>query len=405
MPLYNYRAVDNNGKAVNGSLSARDELDVKRKVQENGQIAVKITKGSEISEKLNKLLAGKLSIKTVAMFCRQLYIIISSGVNILSGMEILKNQTRNKIMKNVLTKIYSQVQKGRSLSEAMSDLESMFPPLLINMVSVGEVSGNLDEILQNMAVYYEKESFMREKLKSAMIYPVILLVVAVAMMAFFMNFVLPEVAKLITDSGGELPVLTKLIIIAADFLGKYYLIIILGIVLLVAVLKTAIPGEKLRLIKDKLVMRIPIVNTSVRNVVTSRFMRTVSMMLKGGIPLLYVLESTEKVMNHSIAEVGIRAAQEGLKRGEGLGSNIASCNFFDPIVIHMIIIGEETGDLDNILGNMAEYYDKEAETWLMKMMATIEPVFTLIIGAFIGTLVISMMIPMFSMLTQIGTSR
>lgn len=403
MPVFNYMAIDGSGKPITGTMTAGDFMDVKTRLQEDGLIPVRITRGSDLKEKLNSLVRQKVNAKVIALFCRQLHIIVSSGVNILNGLDILRNQMRNKVMRNVMGKMFNEVQKGRSLSEAMNDMKSTLPPLLVNMISVGEVSGNLDEILKNMSEYYEKESFMREKLKSAMTYPVILISVGIIMMIFFMNFVLPEIVKLITETGGELPALTRVVLGTVNFIKKYYLMFFLVVLGIYVFLRAAVPGEKYRFARDRILNSIPVVNTSIKNVVTSRFLRTVSMMLRGGIPLLPVLESVEKVLGNGIAETGVRAAIEGVKRGERLGDNMASCNYFDPIVIHMINIGEETGELDNILEAMADYYDKEAEAWLMKMMAMVEPAFTIIVGIFIGILIISMMLPMFGMLSQIST--
>ena len=399
---FNYRATDGKGKSINRIIMARDISDAKRKIEENGLIPVNISAGSNLMEKLNALLVTKVNTKLIALFCRQLHIIIKSGVNILNGLDILRNQTKNKQMKNIIGKMFNEVQKGQSLSQAMSDIGSNIPALLVNMVSVGEVSGNLDEILGRMAVYYEKESFMREKLKNAMTYPIILISMGIVMALFFMNFVLPEIMKLLIETGAELPLITRMVIKSVDAIKKYYLLFFIAVAGVAMAIKTTIPKEKLRLILDSLIVKIPIVSTSVRNVVTSRFMRTLSMMLKGGIPLLQVLDNAEKIMGNAIAEKGIKAAIDGVTRGERLGDNIATCGYFDPIVIHMINMGEETGELDNILEAMADYYDKEAETWLMKMMAMVEPVFTIIVGIFIGVIVVSMMLPMFGMLSQLN---
>jgi len=204
--------------------------------------------------------------------------------------------------------------------------------------------------------------------------------------------------------GGTLPGLTKGVIAMVDFLKGYGLLIFAALILLWIVLKIAVPKDIYRLNKDILIMNVPLINTSIRNVVTARFMRTLSMMLKGGIPLLYAMESIEKVSDNAIVEQGLRSAMEGVRKGERLGDNIASCNFFDPIVTHMINVGEETGELDNILDSMADYYDKEAETWILKTMAAIEPAFIIIIGVFLAVLIISMMIPMFNMISHFQSS-
>lgn len=402
MPLINYRAVDSNGKTQKGSLNARNIEDAKAKIKDLGLTAVKVSAGSAGLEKLKGLMAKKVNLKETAMFCRQLHIIVSSGVNILKGIDILRKQTKDKLMKEVIGKMFAQVQKGRLLSEAMSDVEASLPPLLLNMVAVGEVSGNLDRILNQMSVYYEKENYMRQKLKSALTYPVILISVGVLMGIFFINFVLPEIMKVVIDNGGELPQITRIVLGGINFLKQYFLIIIIGLIGAIALLKAVIPKDKFRMVKDRLIMKLPVVNVSIRNVVTSRFLRTFAMMLKGGIPIIRVLESLETIMGNAIAQSGIKAALEGVKRGERLGDNIASCEFFDPIVIHMINMGEETGGLDNIMETLADFYDKEAETGLMKLMAAVEPAFTIIVGILIGILIIAMMLPMFSMMNNVN---
>lgn len=403
MPLYKFKAVDAQGRAVYGNFRGRDPLDIKRKINEKGLTAVRIQAGSGLREMLSRATAPKLNPKSITLFCRQLHIIVSSGVNILNGLDILRNQTQDKPLKLVVDRLFNEVQKGRSLSEAMAEIEISMPPLLVNMISVGETSGNLDDILRNMAVYYEKDNFVREKLKSAMTYPIILSLAGTGMMVFFINFVLPEIMKVVQGNGAELPMITRVVMASVNFLQNYFIWI--AVILAAAALSIwlLVPRSILRLLRDRLVLRLPVISTGIRNVVTSRFMRTTSMMLRGGIPLLFVLESVEKVLGNAVAENGVRAAMEGVKRGERLGANIASCGFFDPMVPHMIDIGEETGQLDHIMDTMADFYDREAEAGLMKMMAMIEPLFTLIIGVVIGILIISMMIPMFGMMSQFGT--
>jgi type IV pilus assembly protein PilC len=353
-------------------------------------------------QKFDGMFKPAINKKLISVFCRQLHIILKSGVNILNGLDIVRDQLHNKTLRKLVDKLFDDVQKGLSLSEAMADSGDLLPPLLVNMVSVGELSGNLDEILGQMAVYYEKENYMKDKLSSALTYPVILLSAAVIMVVFFLNFVMPEILGLLTDSGGDLPLLTRIVIAVSNFLRNYFLVISGIVIIILIAVRAAVPLEKRRRKLHSLLNKTPVLGVSIRNVVTSRFTRTASMMLRGGIPILFVLEAVGKVLNNSIAEIGIKAAVEGVKRGERLGDNIASCGYFDPMVTHMINIGEETGQLDSILESMADFYDKEAETSLMKMMSMVEPAFTILVGIFIGILIIAMVIPMFNMIDKIN---
>jgi len=402
MSTYNYRAVNDKGRTVRGILEAKDEFEAKAKLQDRGLLPVKISQLPDYADSILKIFRRKPDIKSITVFCRQLAIITSSGVNILRGLEILKKQISNKKMKSIVSRIYEDVQKGNSLSEAMAGDDMMLPPLLVNMISVGEVSGNLDEVLEQMTSFYERESFLKEKVKTAMTYPLILTAMAVLILILFIYVVFPQILSVINETGGELPGLTVAVLGFVGFLRKYFLFVLLLVLCLIGAVKIFVPENEFNLVKDKLFIRIPIVGINIRNVVTARFMRSMWLLTKGGIPLLLALETVEKAIANEIVRQGIREARENIKKGEILGDSLASCNFFDPMAVNMINVGEETGEMEYILETMADYYDKESEIGISRMMAMIEPMFTIIIGLLIGFLLVSMVLPLFNMVSGIG---
>ncbi|KNY25815.1 type II secretion system F family protein [Pseudobacteroides cellulosolvens] len=397
---FRYRAVDHTGKTIKGRIKAQDIDEAKVKIKDNDLIPIKVDSDISVYSKMNRGFTKKVDLSTVSIFCTQLYSIISSGVNILRGIEILGKQNKNKLMQDIVSSIISEVQKGKSLSEAMDNDQCPLPKLLVNMVAVGEVSGNLDEILRQMAIYYEKENFMRQKLKGAMIYPVILTVVGVGMLIFFSTFVLPEITGVLLDSGQKLPVLTTMVLGSIDAVKKYGIIVAAAIILMVVLIRVLVPKEKFRAAKDKFLIKAPLLNVCIQNMVTTRFLRSMYIMLNGGITLIAVLESVEKTLGNTIAEDAIRTCMEGVKRGEKLSENLAGSNFFDPLVINMIEVGEETGQLENVLQKMTDFFDKETDAVLNRLLSSLEPIFTIIIGIFISILIISLMLPMFGMISN-----
>lgn len=397
---FRYRAVDHTGKTIKGRIKAQDMDEAKIKIKDNDLIPIKVDSDFSLYSKMNRGFTKKVDLSTVSIFCTQLYSIISSGVNILRGIEILGKQNKNKLMQDIVSSIISEVQKGKSLSEAMDNNQCPLPKLLVNMVAVGEVSGNLDEILRQMAIYYEKENFMRKKLKGAMIYPVILTVVGLGMLIFFSTFVLPEITGVLLDSGQKLPVLTTIVLGSIDAVKKYGIIVVAAIILMVVLIKVLVPKEKFRSAKDKILIKAPLINVCIQNMVTTRFLRSMYIMLNGGITLIAVLESVEKTLGNTIAEDAIRTCMEGVKRGEKLSENLAGSNFFDPLVINMIEVGEETGQLEAVLQKMTDFFDKETDSVLNRLLSSLEPIFTIIIGIFISILIVSLMLPMFGMISN-----
>lgn len=394
--LFKYKVIDEN-KIITGKLEALDLEAAKRIIYENDWQIIEIQEAANILQWLNKPLDKKLSYEAISNFCNQMAMMVRTGANLVKGLEILKAQTRDKNLQRTLDTIITEVSRGSSLSEGMKACEGSLPELLVNLVAVGEQSGNLDLVLNNMAEYYERENFIRKKIASAAVYPIILTGVLVLLVVFFINFILPEITGLITQSGGELPLITQIMISSTTFLAKYFWLLgLIGFGLVMFYLRISrIPKYRLQI--DSLKLRLPLVGKNINNVITARFCRTMSLFLKASIPIVPILNSMEKVLGNEVSRLAVVEAKEKIIKGKGLAQAFGEEKFFDEMVIQMMTIGEETGQLDDLMEEIAVYYDKQVEIGITRMVALVEPIFTIIIGIFAALMIISVALPIFDM--------
>ncbi len=401
MPVYKYRALDVSDNVVENNLKALTLEDAKQIVKEKGFIPIKVEEVTAVDD-LGADLFKKIKLKDIVVFCRQMAIVIKSGINITLGLDILRKQSE-KSFKRAVQQIDLEVQKGRTLAQAMRETDLKFPELLIRMISTGEASGNLDSVLDNMGDYYEKENYIKQKIKSALIYPIILIVIAIGLMLFFANFILPSMNELL--SGQTMPLLTKIVLGFVEVLVSKYTLIVIGLLIASFIgIKKFMPNEKYRKVRDSIILKIPILGSVVRDFVTVRFLNTLYLLLRSGMDIVNVLEIVKKVMSNYNAETAIEYAIDGVKRGEKLGDMISQTNFFEPLVIQMISVGEETGELERILSEISRFYEKRLELKIERVISLMEPLFTLIIGGSIGIIIFAMAMPIFNMTGTLDTS-
>ncbi|HHV63662.1 MAG TPA: type II secretion system F family protein [Peptococcaceae bacterium] len=394
---FSYKVIDEHYNLQIGVLEAVDQEAAKKIILDNKWQLIELKKSGKIFNWMNKAIETKLSYETIAAFCTQMGMLIRTGTNLVKGLEILRVQTKDKKLKKVIASLITEVSKGSSLSAAMQACGASLPLLLINLVKVGEESGQLDSVLINMAQYYERENFIRKKIASASIYPLLLTVVMIGLIVFFLNFILPEISGLITETGGELPFLTKIMLGSAAFLSSRGLFLVLGFVALGGLYWRLQGIPKYRLIIDATKLKIPLVSKTLKNVITARFCRTMALFLKASIPIIPILDNLEKVLGNEVSRQALLRAKEQIIKGKGLASAFREEKFFDEMVIQMMTIGEETGQLDNLMEEIGEYYDKQVEIGISRMVALVEPAFTIIIGIFVGLMVISVALPLFTL--------
>lgn len=393
---YHYKVIDENMSITKGVLDAVDLEAAKRIIFENSWQIIELQEDKSLWRRLNKNIEGKLSYESISAFCSQMAMMIKTGANMVKGMEILKTQTRDKRLKNVLTTMIGEVSRGSSLSASMKT-SGVLPDLLINLVAVGEQSGSLDTVLNNMADYYERENFIRKKITSASIYPLILTAVLIIIVVFFINFILPEITGLLAQSGGELPLITRIVITSATFLTDNFLYIFAFLVIMVVLYLKLCERTNFRYYRDALKLKLPLLGINIQNVITARFCRTMSLFLKASIPIVDILNSMETIVGNEVPKNVVENAKEKIIRGKGFAESFGEEEFFDQMVIQMMIIGEETGQLDDLMGEMADYYDKQVELGINKMVSLVEPIFTIVIGIFAAIMIIAVALPIFTM--------
>ena len=397
---YKYRAIAKNGQTVEGVFDAASESDVIAMIKANSYMPLQVER--DVGEEARfELFKRKVKKKDLAVFCRQFFTMIDAGLGIVKCLDILELQTENKTLKATISSVNGDVQTGLTLSEAMKKHPLIFPAILTNMVEAGEVSGNLDAILERMAVHFEKENKIENKVKGSAIYPAALMVVSIAVVIFMLVFVLPTFTSMFEGSDTPLPWPTKFLLDMSDSIKTYSYIYAGVIGLLVFGLISYKRTEEGTRFFDQMKLRLPVIKGVTAKIVTSRFTRTLSTLMDSGIPLIKSMEVVSKVVNNLIIQDRITDSIEQIRKGIPLSRAIKDVGVFPPMVDSMIKIGEESGSLDDILTKTADFYDEEVEVALHKMTTLLEPIMIVGMALVIGFIVIAMYLPMFELVNTI----
>lgn len=399
MPVYAYKAKNLKGEALEGDYESISVESLEYMLREKGFFLIESKKkGTEFTL---AGLFGKVNIKDIAVFCRQFAVIINSGITIVEAIGILRDQASKKRAKEVLDEVHSDLQKGRVLSEAMQRYPDMFPEFMQNMVRVGEASGSLDTVLNRLADYYENDNKLRRKVKSAMTYPAILGVLTVGVVILLMVMVLPMFAGVLKDMGGDMPLITKILISISSFMVKNLMVIIAFIILLVIGVSYFIKTESGRYWFDNLMLRMPVFKATTVKSITARFARSMNILLKSGIPIINAMEIMGDLIGNKAVERKFIEAKEEIKEGRGISGPMKKLGIFPPLLIHMIAVGENTGELDEMLGRTAGFFDEEVEEAIEKLTAMVEPAMIIIMAAIIGCIILSVMLPMINIMSAV----
>lgn len=396
MNEFSYVAIMLNGSKTKGIIEAKDLAEAMLQLKSKKLRVIEIKEKKEIFSFKNRKKRKKLKADEISHFCRQFAIIISSGINSITSLETLAKRTDNKVLAVEISRIVDSVRKGSTIADAMLDKNSKFPKLLGAMVSTGEETGTLEEILKNMANFYEREHRIMQKIKNASTYPIIVGILSFIMLFIFTSFIIPQMMVSIIDIGAELPFMTKLIMTIGEFMSNFWwaILIVLGIGIyaLMQYIKTPIG----RAHKDKIINRIPLLGKGINAIVSMRFSRALYLFVSTGYPMLQGLDHIKASVNNSLAEKAVSEAKEGIIRGETLAENLEKSGYFDSVLIQMISIGEQTGQLETITNQMAEFYEHESDIYLSRMVAMIEPIMIIVVGIIVAILVLSVFLPMLS---------
>lgn len=401
MPKYRYVALKSDGSKIENIVQAETREEVIRIIRDNGLYPAKIELAQEKGLKGSGLNHKKVKTKDMAVFCRQFHTMLNAGVSVVNCLDILREQAQNKKLKEALTSVYEHVQKGNSLSESMEQHKHVFPELLVFMIEAGEISGNLDGILDRMAVHYAKEYKIENKVKRAMTYPFFLSFISLGVVVFMLAVVFPSIVSMFIDSGTALPLPTQMIMTLSDIILEFWYVFLGGALALVYGLRAYHNTSAGRMSKDKRQLKNPILKNLQVNVITSRFTRTLSTLMKSGVPLIQALEVVAKIVGNRFVEEGLKGIKDDLKKGAQLSQPIKALGVFPPMVISMISIGEESGALDEILDKTADFYDEEVENAIQQMTAILEPIMIVVLAMVIGFIVVAMMLPILTMINTL----
>lgn len=394
MGKFSYIAIED-GIKQHGVIEARDINDARSKLRSDRLMVVDIKQKKEISmSKYHR--KKKIKSDSLSHFCRQFSIIVSSGINTIVGLETLAVRTENKVLASEIKRVVEDVKMGSTIAGSMLNEKSKFPRLLGAMVSTGEETGTLEDVLKSMSVFYEREHKINQKIKNASMYPAIVSVLSVIMLFVYTSFIIPQMVESIVEVGGELPLMTKIIIAVGEFMNKWWYLVLLAVFILIYIIKEYVKTPIGRYNRDIFVKKMPLLGKGISSIVSMRFSRTLYLFISTGYPLLQGLDHIRATLNNSIAEKATVDAKEGVMRGENIAENLEKSNYFDSVFIQMIAIGEQTGQLEVISEQMAEFYEHESDIYLTRLISMIEPILIIIVGIVVAILVMSVFLPMLS---------
>jgi len=400
LPIFEYKGKTLAGTTVSGELKARDRGELE-KLLRNNKILVSsvIKKPSSI-----KLSLGRKKIKKVhiSRFTRQFATMIGAGLPMVQCLEILAQQSDSAGMRKVIAQVKESVQAGTTLAEALSRHKKTFDDLYVNMVDAGEIGGALDSILIRLAVYREKADALVRKVRGALIYPAVILIVAIGATTLMLTYIVPIFAKMFSGVGAELPGPTKFVLGLSQFLRANSLAGLIFFVLAAVGLRFYVRTDQGRLTIDKLLLKLPLIGDLLRKSAISRFTRTLGTLISSGVSILEALEITAKTAGNKVIQNAIKKSVLSIAEGETITQPLKETGVFPPMVTQMISVGEKTGGLDDMLNKIADFYEEEVDAAVSALTSIIEPVVIIFMGGIVGGILISMYLPMFDIIGKIG---
>lgn len=404
MEMYSYVAIDAKGKQKKGSFESNDEAHVREYLKNEGLVAVEIKPQSAMDREINLNIGGGVKPRDLSVFCRQMNSILVAGVPVIEALTMLADQTENKNLASAVKRVQVAVQKGDTLADAMRDEPKIFPNIAAQMVEAGEASGSLEIAFERLAVQFEKDAKLKGLIKQAMIYPIVIIVVAVGVIAIMMMVVIPNFTSMFDDLGTELPAITKSVVAISDFMIARWYILLGGIVGVVFAIKFFLKTDFGSHFWAKCCLVLPLVNNLTIKSAAAKLARTLSTLLASGLPLLDAVEITAKTMSNLLVKEILLDAKTEVAKGVPLSQPLEVSGVFPPMVYQMTKIGEETGNTEAMLEKVADYFDEEVEAATKALTAVMEPLIIVILAVVVGTVVMAIMAPMMSMYSAIESA-
>jgi type IV pilus assembly protein PilC len=410
MPTFKFEALDTSGQEVKDSIEATNEEEASQKIKAMGYFVTKLTatsagKGGAKGKKKKKtgksrktFTIGGVSQKQLCTFTRQFSTLQDAGLPVLRSLRILEKQMKPSVLKNALIDVVEDVESGATLSEALGKHPKAFDRLYVNMVKAGEAGGALEVILQRLAEFKEKAQTLKRKIVGAMVYPSVVIMVAVAILTFIMVMIIPKFKKIFDEFGLSLPTATKTLIDVSDWMAKYWYVIPLfplSVYLLLKLIRLTRAGNYAL---DRITLWIPIIGALVEKTIVARTMRTLGTLVSSGVPILEALAIVKDTSNNAVFERMFQRVLESIREGDTIADPLRESRLVDDMVVNMVEVGEETGDLDTMLYKIADFYDEEVDTLVKSLISLLEPIMIVFLGLTIGAIVISLFLPLIKLL-------
>lgn len=402
MKKFKYSARDKSGKPVTGEIEAKDELSVADILHDRGLVVVSVKENAFDLQKLAEINIGGVPMKEKVVFMRQMATMVGAGLSLTRALEIMIQQTGNKMFQRTLKSVLDSVQSGKPLSVAFREQEDVFDSITLNLIEAGEESGNLDTVLEKLATELEEKDALNRKIRSAMIYPTIILVVIIGVVLMMMFVLVPAMSDIYNDFDAELPWVTRALMAMSDFFIKYWWGILLILVLLFVGFKYYRSTEQGRKTTDKLLLKIPVFGNIVTKIQLSQFTRVLALLLGSGLSIIKALELTAESLENTVFKDVVLSARTEVEKGGPIAIPIARSEYFPLLVSSMMSVGEETGELDAVLNKVADYYKDEVDNATSNLSSALEPMFLVIMGLAVGFIALSVYLPMFQLSQVMG---
>ena len=406
MAKFKYSAIDGNGKSVSGKIEAPNEEQARAKLAAQQLMVSSISaEGFSIGKKSSKKSAGynkKITVEQLTIFTRQLATLLQAGLPLLRAMQILSEQEKNPVFKTALMNISENIQGGNTLSDALSQYPRMFDRLYVNMIRAGEAGGVLDTVLDRLAMFQEKAMKIKKKVKSAMVYPCVVLSVAFLIVWVLLTFVVPSFQKMITSQGGTMPPLTKFVMDLGDALSSHWVLTICAIVGFIFGIRFLFKNAKTKAVIDRVVFKLPKIGSFVKIVTVSRFARTFGTLMSSGVPILQAMKITTETLDNVVLQEALEKVHDRVRDGDTLQYVWEILHEATVMVCSMVQVGEETGQLPEMLTRVADTYDEEVDNAVGALTSIIEPVLILFLAVVVGTIVVAMFMPIITIIQKMA---
>src|SRR3984893_18176792 len=416
MPTFKYEAMDTSGGEVKDSVEAVNEDEAQQKIRQMGYFVTKITeqaggkkkdkkKGAGRRKKRKVFTIGGVNNKSLCAFPRQFATLQDAGLPVLRSLKILEGQMKPGVLKNALIDVVDDVESGSTLSEAFGKHPKCFDRLYVNMVRAGEAGGALEVILKRLAEFKEKAQRLAGRVKGAMIYPMVVIGVAIAILSFIMIFIIPKFEKIFEDFKMKLPWITEMLINTSKWFVKYWYVLPLFPVALWLTLKLIRLNKTGAYILDKLKLYIPVAGTLIEKSIVARTMRTLGTLISSGVPILEALGIVKETAMNAVFETTFQRVYESIREGETIAQPMRESKLVDDMVVNMIDVGEETGDLDTMLNKIADVYDEEVDVLVEALISLLEPIMIVVLGLIVGTIVMALFMPLLKLLEGLSAGK